>query len=631
MRILRYRATRFKIILAVLMVILLTVALPIASHASLINAKGSFMLAEGDGGGSDGSGGGSAGSGNSESTDSGSDSGAAENVELSSGGGGGGEDNSGLVSAISSLVSSIKEFVENVKLILQGKLMDIVLEWLGKQFDSFFRQVNGLLGSAFMYTPPLHTKPWIHSGWSFVFWISLACLVLASVIAVGKVLHGNDKDGDPMEPLKILLPAFGLAIASFYLVDFGVYIANKISTSILQSTVNLAQGFGAQKINVGDPAAGDIIVKFMFTPDAAFGTVTGEESLLYKVMIKSGGMILLFIGYPLLFLIALVSLARYLLVVGLAIGSPMWHVGAALSGRTETFVGFWYQVGRLLGLEIVAGIAWAICARLQLAEIGKLQLGWFPQLQFTQEIVKADALGIGISATFATIIILLAYLVFSLVFVWKSYTTVLKDPVSLGGGGVMLGASKLVGKAALIGRGLSQRFDNPTWERRSMKLGETAQKAGDIGRKWVERSNSPLAKTVVNKLGTSGSADRATSPVEMPFPFEVDQTPVSAPNSSGRTVTWTSIRVPPAERPALLTGISSLPSSPVVNPHPHSSDRILVAPGHVDTVIRYLNNHYARRTLYWSDGRDYVTVEDGLPVVRQHPPAGGQYMGPWRR
>lgn len=599
-------AIRAILVLTVLMAVLSTAALPVAGHASPPNAKEPlpFMLAAG------GDAAGESPSGEEDEDDDG---------------------NSGLISAISGLVSSLKDFVENVKLILQGKLMDIVLEWLGKQFHSFFVLVNGLLGSAFMYTPPLHTKPWIHRGWSFVFWISLACLVLASVIAAGKVLHGNDKDRDPMGPLKIVLPAFGLAIASLYLVDFGIYVANKMSTAILQSTVNLAQGFGAQRINVGDPAAGDIIVKFMFTPDAAFETVAGEESLLYQVLIKNGGMILLFIGYPILFLIALVSLARYLLVVGLAIFSPIWHVGASLWGRTETLVGFWYQIGRLLALELVACVAWAVCARLQLAEIGKLELGWLPQLQLTQEIVKADALGIGVSATFATIIILLAYLVFSGAFVWKSYTTLLKDPVSLGGGGVMLGASKLVGKAALIGRGLSQRFDNPAWERRSMKLGETAKKAGDIGRRWAERSQSPLGKTMAEKLGTSASADRAAAPVKPPPPFEVDRQPVSAPNSSGRTVTWTSIKVPPADRPALLTGIAGLPGSPVANPHPHSGDRILVAPGHADTVMKYLNRHYAGKTPYWSDGRDYVTVEEGLPVVRQHPPSGGQYMGPWKR
>jgi len=617
-----FRANKLRIVLAIFVAILFTVVLPLTSHASLTNPKEVFMLAEGDGG----SGGSDTGS---DTGGSQTENGQNEDDEASSGGGGGGG-NGGLIliSAIESLVSSIKEFVENVKLILQGKLMDIVLEWLGKQFDSFFRQVNGLLGSAFMYTPPMHTKSWIHSGWSFIFWISLACLMLATVIAAGKVLYG--KDGDNMEPLKILLPAFGLAIASFFLVDFGIYIANKMSTAILQGTVNLVQGFGAH-VNVGDPAAGDIIVKLMFTPDAAFGTVTGDESLLYKVLIKNGGMILLFIGYPLLFLIALVSLARYLLLVGLTIGSPLWHVGASLSGRMETFVGFWYQVGRLLGLEIVAGITWAVCARLQLAEIGKLQLGWLPQLQLTKEVVMADALGIGVSATFVNTIVLIIYLVFSVFFVWNSFITVLKDPVSLGGAGVMLGASKLAGKAAVIGRGLSQRFDNPTWERRSMKLGETAQKAGDIGRKWAGRSKSPWAKTMTEKLGTSGSAKKTTVPVDMPLPFEVERQPVSAPDSSGQTVTWTSVKVPSGDRHALLTGIRGLSSSPVVELHPHSGDRILVAPGNVDTIKEFLNNYYARKTLYWSDGKDYVTVENGLPVVRPNPPAGGQYMGPWRR
>ena len=69
------RANKVKIILAIFVALLFTVALPLTSHASLTSTKGAFMLAEGDGGGGDGSGGGVAGSSNGGSADSGGDSG----------------------------------------------------------------------------------------------------------------------------------------------------------------------------------------------------------------------------------------------------------------------------------------------------------------------------------------------------------------------------------------------------------------------------------------------------------------------------------------------------------------------------------------------------------------------------
>jgi hypothetical protein len=116
----------------------------------------------------------------------------------------------------------------------------------------------------------------------------------------------------------------------------------------------------------------------MFTPDAAFGSNSGEAVPLYSVLINSGGIILLFIGYPLLFLVALVALLRYMLIAILAIGSPVWHVGGSISGRNETMVGLWYQIGRLLAMEVMAGFTWMACAKIQLAEIGKLQLNSSP-------------------------------------------------------------------------------------------------------------------------------------------------------------------------------------------------------------------------------------------------------------
>jgi len=552
-----------------------------------------------------------------------------DSKETKSGTGGGGDDK-GLIASVKDLVKSMGEFVDNVKLILQGKLMDIIAEWIGKQLDKFFKQVNGVLGTAFIYTPPLNSRPWIHSVWSFFFWISIAILVLASVIATGKIF-GAKGEGDNMEPLKVLGVAFGLAIASFYLVDLGVFLVNKMSTGILQSTINLVEGLGCNKIKLGDPITGDIIVKLMFTPDAAFGSKTGEDVQLYNVFISKGGIILLLIGYPLLFLIALVALARYLLLVLLTMFSPVWHVGSSLSGRIETMIGFWYQIGRLLLLEVVAGFTWMACTKIQLAEIGKFQLSVSPQA--TAAVAKGDALGIGVSAIFLVTLILIGYLVFSLLFVAKSWITAFNDPIALGGAGVMLGVSNVGGKLALIGRGLSERFDNPTWEHRSMRLGERAKKAGEIGQKWAQRSSSPFKKGISQELHRAEeTAKKASSPVEMPdHPFEIDKQPMTAPNSSGGMVSWTSIRVPVGDRGALLMGISSMPGSPVVNSHPHQNDRILVAPGHINNVTTYIGNFYKGKTRYWSDGAQYVTVENGLPVVRPNPPAVGIYMGPWKR
>ncbi|MHB8157260.1 MAG: hypothetical protein ACYDEQ_07700 [Desulfocucumaceae bacterium] len=526
------------------------------------------------------------------------------------------------------LIDSLQGFTTNIKKILQGDLMDIILEWIGKQFDKFFKNVNGVLGTAFIYTPPLHTLPWVHSCWSFFFWISMSILVFALVIAVGGIFNAKG-EGDNFSHIILILKSFALAIASFYLIELAIYFANKLATGTIQNTIAQIGGLGAN-IKVGDPAAGDIIVKLMFTPDAAFGAKTGDSAQLYSYLIKEGGLVLLFIGYPILFLIALAALARYILMLGMSILSPIWHVGSGLSGKQEIMVGFWYQMGRLLSLEVIGAFVWIACARLQLAEIGKLKMG-----EATSAAVKSsDTLGIGISANFAVIIILLIYLVVSAILVWKSWMATLKDPVSLGGAGVMTGVSKAGGAAASASRWLSKKFDNPTWERRSMKLGEASKRAGETGKRWAERSSSPWKKKTTQALdGSIQGADKAASQVMMnQEPYQIETQPVSAPDSSGRDVLLTSIKVPAADRTSLLTGIiKSMSGKSGVSPHPNLSDSILVAPGQVDSVIEYLDSYYADKTRYWSDGSDYVTVENGLPVVRKSPPAGGIHMGSWKR
>lgn len=521
------------------------------------------------------------------------------------------------------LIDSINSFTENVSRILKGELMDVISEWIGKQLDKFFKNVNGLLGTAFIYTPPLHTISWMHSCWSFFFWISISLIVLVAVIAAGNIINAKG-EGDIYEPIKVIFVAFGLAAASFYLIDFAVLLTNKMTTSIVQGTVDHLQGLGGT-VKIGDPMTGDLIVKLMFTPDAAFGSNSGEAAPLYTVLIKNGGIILLLIGYPLLFLVALVALARYMLIAILAIGSPVWHVGGSISGRMETMVGFWYQIGRLLAMEVMAGFTWMACTKIQLAEIGKLQLN--------SSVQSSDMLGVGISATFAVTVIILIYLVVSFVFVWKTGVTLLKEPVSLGGAGVMLGFSKAGGMAASTGRSLSKKFDNPTWERRSMKLGEAAKSAGETGKRWAERSSGPWKNKAAGVLGSSvQSADKAASSVKMnQNPYQIDSKPVSAPDSSSQTVSWTSIKVIPADRTSLLAGISASHGATIAKQHPVQSDRILVEPGQINNVISCLNKYYAGKSRYWSDGTDYVTIENGLPVVRKSPPAGGVHMGPWKR
>ncbi|HBV98001.1 MAG: hypothetical protein JL50_01165 [Peptococcaceae bacterium BICA1-7] len=537
------------------------------------------------------------------------------------------DENEGLIDSIKDLVNGMESFTENVSRILKGDLMDVISEWMGKQLDKFFKNVNGLLGTAFIYTPPLHTISWMHSCWSFFFWISIALIVLVSVIAVGSFFSAKG-EGDIYEPIKVIFVAFVLAVASFYLIDFAIFLTNKMTTSIVQGTVDHLQGLGCS-VRIGDPMTGDLIVKLMFTPDAAFGSNSGEAAPLYNVLINSGGIILLFIGYPLLFLVALASLARYMLIAILAIGSPAWHVGGSISGRMETMVGFWYQIGRLMAMEVMAGFTWMACTKIQLAEIGKLQI----DSSTGAAIQSSDVLGVGISATFAVTVIILIYLVVSCVFVWKTSVTLLKEPVSLGGAGVMLGFSKAGGMAASAGRSLSKRFDNPTWERRSMKLGEAAKRAGETGKRWAEQSSGPWKNKVSSALGSSvTNADKVASAVSMnENPYQIDSKPVSAPDSGGQTVSWTSIKVIPADRASLLAGISASHGANIVKQHSAQNDRILVEPGQINNVIRYLDKVYADKIRYWSDGTDYVTIENGLPVVRKSPPAGGVHMGPWKR
>ena len=412
------------------------------------------------------------------------------------------DDENSLLNAIplfilKNLIDTLANYIDVLERILKGELMDVVLEWFGKQMNVWLLQVIGVFGTAFMFTPALSQIGWIHYCWSFCFWVSISLLVLAAVIATGKVLMGtgSGERGDIWEPLKVLGISFLLSVLSIYLMDFSIYLINKMSTAFLTNTLQVVQNAGGVAIGSG-VAAGDIptanlAVKLLFTPDAVFST-QGEPLPLYMVLIQEGGLLLLIICYPLLFSLALVAGARFLLLAGMAIASPIWHVGAALYGRMETLVGFWYQVGKLLILQLVFAVTWLICAQLQLAQIGKLQVAGARSS-------PNDITGLGLPATVVVTVILIVLLFVSFLWVRSSWRNTLKDPITLGGGKVILGAGRMMGVTANLGSGLSKRFNSPSWTRRSKKLATAADKTRNLGTRWSASSRQTPKRSRVEK------------------------------------------------------------------------------------------------------------------------------------
>lgn len=530
-----------------------------------------------------------------------------------------GNDSSGLLDTIEELIATIKAFVENIGRILRGDIFDIFVEWLGKQLQKTIDPVIGAFGTVFLYTPYLHSHPWVHSWWSWTFWMSFGLLFAATVWAGIRVFTASADPGKDMwKPLKVVGVALVSALTSLYAADFLVMLVNKMGGAILADTVKQVASLG-KEINLNGKDDGALILGLMFSSDAALK----HPPLLYQMLVPSGFFLLLIIMLE-VFILALLALARFFVLCVLAIAAPLYFVMASLTSKMETLVGWWALVARTVLFQLVYAAAWSFCVSVRLAEEGAAKA--------SGPLALPTSVWFGVKATFIEMVILAALIYVT----WKYWAAptwaAVRDPVTLGGGGVLLSAASLASGASRALGLVARTMGNPGAEAAGIKLGEYAGRLRSRGEELLRRS--PAGKGALGKLervrgGVLGRALDRLAPVPEKIQ-SVEVVRVEGRSFEEGGVKWSVVKVPvgEAQKAADVLKKSGVPGS-AVRLDPNVTDSVLVAYGYSSRAVDVLRKAFKKQIPYWTDGSGYVVIQDGVPVHVPVPPDNGVNMGRW--
>lgn len=558
---------------------------------------------------------GDAGAGGSLSSGSGSSNDSQSDQESEGGGDGGGP-----LAAISELISTIKQFVDTVGKILRGEIFDIFVEWWGKQLQKTLDPLIGAFGAVFLYTPYLHSHPWVHSWWSWTFWMSFGLLFAATVWAGIKVFTASADPGKDMwKPLKVVGVALVSALVSLWAVDFLILLVNKMGAAVLTDAVRQVASLGGKQIALNGQDDGALVMGLLFSSDAALK----NPPALYQMLLSQGLFLLTIIMIEILVL-ALFAMARFFVLCVLAVAAPLYFVGASLTSRMETLVGWWALVARTVFFQLVYAVAWNFCVSVRLAEEGKATS--------SGPLASPSAAFFGAKATFIEMVILLALIYVTWKFWARPTWAALKEPATLGGARVILSAAALASGASRTLGLVSKTLGSPDIGAAGIKLGEYAGRLRRRGEDLLRRSGAgEKTRGGRREPGIFGKVIDRVAPVpERIRSVEVARVEGKPFEEGG--VMWSAVRVPAGEAQNALKALkrAGIPDA-AVRVDPNAADVVLVAHGYASRAVQVLKAAFKKRVPYWTDGNYFVVLQDGIPVHVPAPPENGVNMGRWRQ
>ncbi|WP_131821543.1 hypothetical protein [Desulfofundulus thermosubterraneus] len=472
----------------------------------------------------------------------------------------------------------------------------------------------------FLYTPYLHSHPWVHSWWSWTFWISFGLLFAATVWAGIKVFTASADPGKDMwKPLKVVGVALVSALVSLWAVDFLILLVNKMGAAILTDAVKQVASLGGKQIALNGQDDGALAMGLLFSSDAALK----NPPALYQMLVPQGLFLLTIIMIEILVL-ALFAMARFFVLCVLAVAAPLYFVGASLTSRMETLVGWWALVARTVFFQLVYAVAWNFCVSVRFAEEGKAAS--------SGPLASPSAAFFGAKATFIEMVILLALIYVTWKFWARPTWTALKEPATLGGARVILSAAALASDASRVLGLVSKTMHDPGIGAAGIKLGEYAGRLRRRGEDLLRQSGA--GEKTRNRRFEPGFFGKVIDRVA-PVPERIRSVEVARVEGKPfeeNGVTWSAVRIPEGETQNALKALkgAGIPDA-AVRVDLNATDVILVAHGYASRAVQVLKAAFKKRIPYWTDGNYFVVLQDGIPVHVPAPPDNGINMGRWRQ
>jgi len=447
--------------------------------------------------------------------------------------------------------------------------------WVTRQAESWMASIAGVFGSLFLYTPPMRNPdvPWIWTWWNYAFLFSLL-IHGAALLWHGFRLLRPDTDGKHRLSSRffVVLVAVVGSYLSLYLIDVGIYLQNYVWSGLLGELLHWSAENAAR-------------------PDSAsvLALVFGGSGRSVSGLVSGMGLLPGILPVILASLMALVALARQLLLILLAVASPVYVAFTGFAADPSPLVGCVTVCLRTLLVQSLFGAAWLVLA-----------------------FVQSGALGF---MGFPTGFLVSCVLAFALIGAWlwwlKPVGKALAHPLTLGGAAVLTAIGAVGEKAgALLGM-VGAVTAQPELAAAGTTVREASRRAAATGSSLRDPAET-LRQRVSSLLPASPERHE-------PGPLHTRRTHVDDQGQS-----WAAFRVPPASEGRVLEALAEAN----VTTEAHGGE-LLVLPSQAQAVEKIITGVFRDVVPYWRYSDRYVVIREGIPAVINAPPQRGVEMGTW--
>lgn len=384
---------------------------------------------------------------------------------------------------VDTLIKKIDGMLQMFKDLMSGKLIyDAVEGFVVSGIDEMLAPLFGTFAKSYLFTPRVAEIEIVYKAWSLFTIVGIASLLVGLLFLIKKVTKGR-KD------LKLLLKVFSVCIVATFLSLTILNITNVLVNMITQEA--LAGIVGVTDISYQGLDGPQILKAFIIGSEGITNPELVAKTLGQIVVDTEGGVfsligVVIFVVLPLF----IVSVAKVLILIIIAIFVAVWISYTAWSGKYETLIGLFNLYIRTLIVGLICAIHWAV----------------FVKLQTNYSAGEGISAEIGISPIIFSMLSVAVILLFLFFFWLRPIWNAVKDPVQLGGGKAVENMGKWGKKASLGMNAVGKRMGAETLQKKALDYADASQRMLDYGKNIQEQRSSSMSRIASSMTGGASEA-----------------------------------------------------------------------------------------------------------------------------
>lgn len=372
---------------------------------------------------------------------------------------------------VQSLIKKIDNLFQTFQDLMSGKLIHDAIQGLVVMWvDEMLTPLYNVFAKSYLFTPRLAEIGVVFKSWSFISLMSFAALMIGTIILAINIARGK-------EDLKLLLRSFLISLVALILsmtvlniLNVLVNWATQISLQGIIGTTNIQyQGLTGQQIMKSVLLGADGITEATYEAQTVGQIAVATEGGLFSLLAY-----VLFIALPLWIL----SVAKSLLLMIMAIFVGGWITYTAYSGKVETLAGYTNLYIRTLLVGYFCAVHWAV----------------FVKQQTDYGVGEGFSAEIGIPPLFFACFSVVLLFIFFYFFWFKPLVKAVQQPITLGGGNVIEQAGNWGQRLSKSMNAIGKRLGSESLQKKSLSWEDKSKRMSEVGERMKNQKSIMMSR-----------------------------------------------------------------------------------------------------------------------------------------